>query len=293
MADFDPGDYYVPQKQMNILCTGRQVDDAMCDYLADVFHNRRKDSENTSWLDKKSSDPARRSNSALITHGGRSSKELPLLQPSRELRSSLKYRLLSNKELWRHNVIDGCSHGQRLLGHDHENLPCVKYCNKKWGFFSAKTAMEKKPTDVCKAKHNHACEQYYSDRSSKEVRTSQVSRRLLQVLSFKEGDGRMISMPVKKPKNGTSGIIVHFGHDVPGDRKGDNGRTHVLNVEPPKTVAQETELVAKIKKLSHGKPLTPVLFTASLLRSGGGLSPKTASPVEGEGSSVRKLSEFR
>ena len=139
--------------------------------------------------------------------------------------------------------------------YDHENLPCVKYCNKKWEFFSANTAMEQKPTDVCKAKHNHACEQDYSDRSSKEVRTSQVPRRLLQVLSFKEGDGRMIPMPVKKPKNGTSGVIVHFGHDVPGDRKGNNGHMHVLNVEPPKTVAQETELVAKIKKLSHGKPL--------------------------------------
>ena len=101
MTDFDPGDYYVPQKQMSILCTGRQVDDAMCDYLADVFRNRQKDSENSAVFvgagvlgvhrgsTRKSSNPARRSNSALITHGGRSSKELPLLQPSRELRSSL------------------------------------------------------------------------------------------------------------------------------------------------------------------------------------------------------------
>ena len=65
MTEFDPDPYYVPNRQMNILCTGRQVDDAMCDYLADVFRSRQKDSENsavfvgagvvggTSWIDKK------------------------------------------------------------------------------------------------------------------------------------------------------------------------------------------------------------------------------------------------
>ena len=65
MTEFDPEPCYVPNRQMNILCTGRQVDDAMCDYLADVFRNKQKDSENsavfvgagvvggTSWIDKK------------------------------------------------------------------------------------------------------------------------------------------------------------------------------------------------------------------------------------------------
>ena len=96
-------------------------------------------------------------------------------------------------------------------------------------------------------------------------------------------------MPAKKPKTGGDGVIVHFGHGVTDNRKGTSVRMHVLHVEPPKTVAQETDLVAKIKKLSNGKPLTPVLFTASLLRSGGGHSPKTASLVGGESSSVGKL----
>ena len=101
--------------------------------------------------------------------------------------------------------------------------------------------MEHKPTGARKAKHNHACEQDYSAEGSREVRTSQVSRRLLQALSFKEGDGRLISMPAEKPKAGGDGVVV----------------------EPPKTVAQETDLVARIKKISGDKPLTPVLFTAS------------------------------
>ena len=65
MREFDPGPEYVLNKQLNILCAGRQVDDAMCDYQADVFRNRQKHSENsadfvgagvvggTSWIDKK------------------------------------------------------------------------------------------------------------------------------------------------------------------------------------------------------------------------------------------------
>ena len=152
--------------------------------------------------------------------------------------------------------------------------------------------MEQKPTDACKAKHNHACEQDYSAEGSKEVRTSQVSRRLLRALSFKEGDGQLISMPAKKPKTGGEGV-VHFGHGDCKSRNAVSGTMRVLHVEPPKTVAQETELVARIKKISGDKPLTPVLFTASLVRSGGGHGPKTGSLVGGESSSVGKLSEFR
>ncbi|CAE7218058.1 unnamed protein product [Symbiodinium sp. KB8] len=216
-TEFAPEQHYVPQTRMNILCTGRQVDDAMCDYLADVFRNKQK---------------------VII--------EVP---PEAQVAGTKQYRLLSNKELWRHNVIDGCSHGQRLLVRDPENQPCVKYCNKKWEFFSADTAMEHKLSDACKAKHNHACEQDYSDLSGKEVRTSQISRRLLRALSFKEGDGRLISMPAKKPKSGCDGVVVYFGHDRTDDRKGLSRQVDVLHVEPPKTVAQQTEVVAKIKKL--------------------------------------------
>ena len=209
---------------MNILCTGRQVDDAMCDYLADVFRNRQKDSEKsvrrscTSWVDKKIVKSSQKIESALNKPGGRSSKELPLLQPRRELRSSLRCRQKlrlptpNSTGLSRtRSCGDTTSSTGVLTDNDswyswymimrisrHENQPCVKYCDKKWEFFSADTAMEHKPTDACKAKHNHACEQDYSDRG----RTSQVSRRLLQALSFKEGDGRLISMPAKKPKAG-------------------------------------------------------------------------------------------
>ena len=146
---------------MNILCTGRQVDDAMCDYLADVFRNRQKDSENsavfvgagvlggTSWVDMKIMKSSQKIEFRTDYPWGEVVQRLALaaaksgtqviveVPPEAQVADTKQYRLLSNKELWRHNVIDGCSHGQRLLVHDHENQPCVKYCDKKWEFFSA------------------------------------------------------------------------------------------------------------------------------------------------------------
>ena len=37
MKEFSPGPYYGPSAQVNVLCTGNQVDDAMCSYLYDVM----------------------------------------------------------------------------------------------------------------------------------------------------------------------------------------------------------------------------------------------------------------
>ena len=82
------------------------------------------------------------------------------------------------------------------------------------------------------------------------MRTSQISRRLLRALSFIEGDGRLISMPAKKPKMRCEGVVVQFGYNTSDEPKGLSRQLQVLNVEPPiKSVAQETDLVARTKKL--------------------------------------------
>ena len=140
--------------------------------------------------------------------------------------------------------------------------------------------MEQKPTDACKAKHNHACEQDHLVEGNKEVRTSQISKRLLKS-SFKEGDVQLVSMPVKGLKNKPSGAIVEFGHHDFVNDKGPDGCARVLLAEPPKTVTQENDLVAKITKLSEHKPQTPMLFSVSLMRSGDGRGLKTESSVGG------------
>ena len=252
----EPDQHYVPEARMNILCTGRQADDAMCEYLADVFHNKQKGFHNsavfvgagvlrgTSWIDKhiKKSDRkiqfrteypwgevVQRIALAAAKSGTQVIVEIP---PEAQVAGTKQYGHLLNKELWKHNVIDdGCSHGQRLLVRDSENLSLVKYCDRRWEFFSANTAMEPKPNDVCKAKHEHACEQDYSDLRTKEVRTSQISRRLLRSLSFAEGDGKLISMPARKPKSRCDGVVVQFGHTSSDNSKGPSRHLHVLSLE--------------------------------------------------------------
>ena len=221
----------------------------MCDYLADVLRNRQQDSKNSavfvgagvlggiSWFDRKIikksqkiefsidypwGEVVRRIALAAAKSGTQVIVEVP---PEAQVADTKQYRLLSNKELWRHNVIDGCSHGQRLLVPGHEGQSCVKYCSKKWEFFSANTALEQKPSDVCKAKHNHACWRDYLVEGSKEVRTSQISKRLPKSLSFKEGDGRLVSMPVTVPKNKPNGVIVELGHDGLVNKEGSDRHT--------------------------------------------------------------------
>ena len=44
MRNFVPGPCYDPSAQVNVLCTGRQVDDAMCSYLFDVAKARQQNS---------------------------------------------------------------------------------------------------------------------------------------------------------------------------------------------------------------------------------------------------------
>ena len=160
-------------------------------------------------------------------------------------------------------------------------------------FFSADTALEQKPSDACKAKHNHACGQDYLVEGSKEVTTSQVSTRLLKSLSFKAGDGRLVSMLVKGPKKKPDGVIVEFGHSESVKGKGSDRHACILLAEPPKTVAQENDLVAKIRKLCENKPQTPVLFSVPLMRSCDGHGPKTESSVGGENSSLGTYKRFR
>ena len=64
MKHHDLDQHYDPQKQLNVLCAGRQPDDAMCGYLYDVLQQRLMGSKNSavfvgagilggaSWIDR-------------------------------------------------------------------------------------------------------------------------------------------------------------------------------------------------------------------------------------------------
>ena len=52
MRNFVPGPCYDPSAQVNVLCTGRQVDDAMCSYLFDVAKARQQNSNAVIFIDE-------------------------------------------------------------------------------------------------------------------------------------------------------------------------------------------------------------------------------------------------
>ena len=63
MKEFAPGPHYDPSAQVNVLCTGKQVDDAMCSDLFAVAESRQRTSNSvifigagvlgrSSWLDR-------------------------------------------------------------------------------------------------------------------------------------------------------------------------------------------------------------------------------------------------
>ena len=84
MSEFAPGPYYDPTAQVNVLCAGKQVDDAMCPYLFDVARTRQQNSNSvifigagvpgrSSWLDRQIVENFEKINFTTDTPGGRSS----------------------------------------------------------------------------------------------------------------------------------------------------------------------------------------------------------------------------
>ena len=203
--------------------------------------------------------------------------------PEAQIAESKQYVSLSKGEAWRHVVLDGCSHDQRLVGKDHQGQSCIKYCHKEWEFFTANTSLEPKPSDRCKSKHKHAEEHDFNDPGNREVRTSQVSKRLLKSLTFEAGDGKLVSMPAKGPKK-LDGVVVEFRLNKEVTNKGSDHRARVVLDGPIKSATQEDELVKKINRLRGNKVQSPVLFTVSLRRSGGGSVLKGSTDAQGDGS---------
>ena len=74
MKEFAPGPHYDPSVQVNVLCTGKQVDDAMCSYLVAVTESRQRTSNSVIFI-----------GAGVLgrSRGGRSSKELRARHPNR------------------------------------------------------------------------------------------------------------------------------------------------------------------------------------------------------------------
>ena len=251
---------------------------------------------------------SKRSNSGQITPGGRSSKALrtKIVQkgiqvivevlPEAQIRRTKQYKMLSEDENWASVKIDGCTHGQRLIVPGPGGIHAMGYCKVEWEYFAANVKLRPKLSDRCSAKHTHICQQTIHDHADKGYRTGQVSRRLLNALQFRApSDGRLVSIPANIPKGRIDRVVVNL--DGAGDGfaepNGTKGCARIQCREPMSTCSQEDELVKKLKSACRGELRTPVLFVASLLRSGERPKKVEGSGVGGDSLPGGKYKRFR
>ena len=205
--------------------------------------------------------------------------------PEAAVHQTKQYKMLTEDELWVSIKIDGCTHGQRLVMPLREGDQSLAYCKVGWEYLAANIKIWPKLSDKCRSDHTHASQECMHEHAEKGRRTSQVSRRLLNALQFRApNEGRLVSMPVSIPKGRVDRVIVTL--DGAGDGfaepKGAQGCARIRRREPLGTCAREDELIQKISKSCRNDLRTPVLFVASLLRSGEGPGEVQRSCVGGE-----------
>ena len=191
--------------------------------------------------------------------------------PEAQVHQTKQYKTLSEDENWTSIKIDGCTHGQRLIVPGPSGIHTVGYCKVEWEYFAANVRIRSKSSDKCSAQHMHVCTQTMLDHADQGCRTSQVSRRLLNAVQFRApSDGRLVSMPVNTPKGRIDRVIVSLGGMGDGfaEPDGTKGSARIHCQGPLSTCSQEDELIKKLKNACRSDLRTPVLFVASLLRSG-------------------------
>ena len=204
--------------------------------------------------------------------------------------------MLSEDENWTSIKIDGCTHGQRLIVPGPSGIHTVGYCKVEWEYFAANVKIRPKSSDKCNAQHTHVCTQTMLDHADQGCRTSQVSRRMLNALQFRApSEGRLVSMPVNIRKGRIDRVVVSLDGMGDGFAEPDRmkGCARIQCQEPMSTCSQEDELIKKLKNACRGDLRTPVLFVASLLRSGERPKEVGGSCVGGDSLPGGKYKRFR
>ena len=247
MKEFAPGPHYDPSAQVNVLCTGKQVDDAMCSDLFAVAESRQRTSNSvvfigagvlgrSSWLDRQIVENFEKVElrtdypwGEVVQRIARKASQwktqmIVEVPPEAAVHQTKQYKMLTEDELWVSIKIDGCTRGQRLV----MPLPdqSLAYCKVGWEYLAANIKIWPKLSDKCRSNHTHASQERMHEHAEKGRRTSQVCRRLLNALQFRApNEGRLVSMPVSIPKGRVDRVIVTL--DGAGDgfaeRKGAKG----------------------------------------------------------------------
>ena len=322
MREFAPGPYYDPSAQVNVLCTGKQVDDAMCSYLYDVMTSRQQTSNSvicigagvlggSSWLNRQVAEnfekvefrtdyPWGEVVQRIARRAAQGETQVIVeVPPEAQIHQTKQYHMLLEDEKWTSVKIDGCTHGQRMVVPGPSGIHTVGYCKVEWEYFAANVKIRPKLSDKCTSNHVHVCQQTmhdHADKGCRTGRTSQISRRLLNALKFQApSDGRLVSMPANIPKGRIDRVVVSLdgAGDGLAEPEGTKGCARIQCREPVCTCTQEDELIQKLRKACRGDLRTPVLFVASLLRSGERPEGVEGSCVGGEAPSGGKYKRFR
>ena len=138
---------------MNVLCTGKRVDDAMCSYLFAVAEFRQRTSNSVifigagvlGWLDRQVVENFEKVEFRTDYPWGevvqriarkasqRKTQVIVEVPPEAQVHQTKQYQMLSEDEAWTSIKIDGCTHGQRMVipgptgihtvGYDGSTLP--------------------------------------------------------------------------------------------------------------------------------------------------------------------------
>ena len=160
MREFAPGPYYDPSAQVNVLCTGKQVDDAMCSYLYDVMTSRQQTSNSvifiaagvlggSSWLNRqvagifekvefRTDYPLGEVVQRIARRAAQGKTQVIVeVPPEAQIHQTKQYHMLLEDEKWTGVKIDGCTHGQRMVVPGPSRIHTVGYCKVEWEYFAA------------------------------------------------------------------------------------------------------------------------------------------------------------
>eukprot|EP00439_Symbiodinium_sp_Y106_P047311 s7424_g6.t1 len=153
MRDFAPGPYYDPSAQVNILCTGKQVDDAMCSYLYDVMTSRQQTSDSVIFIgagvlggelmaEPSSCGELRKGRVEFRTDypwgevvqriarraAQGETQVIVEVPPEEQTHQTKQYHMPLEDEKWTSVKIDVCTRGQRMVVPGPSGIHTVGYC---------------------------------------------------------------------------------------------------------------------------------------------------------------------
>eukprot|EP00439_Symbiodinium_sp_Y106_P071469 s920_g12.t2 len=181
MKELAPGPHYDPIVQVNVLGTGKQVDDATCSYLFDVAKSRQQTSNSvifigagvlgrSSWLDRQIVEKIEKVEfrtdypweevAQTIARKASQWKTQVIVEvpPEAQVQQTKQYKMLSEDDAWTSIKIDGCTHGQRMVLPGPSGIHTIGCRKVGWEYLTANAKIWPKLSDKFRSDHTHVCQ---------------------------------------------------------------------------------------------------------------------------------------